>query len=122
MELQSCEFILRYVGFKLRLRDAWLVTEMCVTDLHRFFTPLSIVTRVPLALHFTVPILEALIFMHQKGMVHCDVKPANVLLTESGSPRLADFGGTSRLEDRTNATGTLPRYIGTPGFLPPEEE
>ena len=64
-----------------------------------------------------MPILEALIFMHQKGMVHCDVEPANVLLTESGNPRLADFGGSSRLED---CTGTLPRYIGTPGFLPPE--
>jgi len=51
--------------------------------------------------------------LHQAGWAHGDVKPANVLLRESGSPVLLDLGGAQKEGDPSPQTGTLP-------FLAPE--
>ncbi len=44
---------------------------------------------------------------HGKGVLHCDVKPANVLMAEDNEPRLADFGQSRMSQDQTPALGTL---------------
>lgn len=67
-------------------------------------------------------LLQALRFVHARGWIHRDVKPANILLepTGTGRPwiRLADFGIAVRTEDtRLTHTGTV---VGTPGYLPQE--
>ena len=53
---------------------------------------------------------------HRAGLVHRDVKPANVLLTSEKRVKLADFGLVRRLDDRA-AGGTI---AGTPTFMAPE--
>ncbi|RLZ02747.1 serine/threonine protein kinase, partial [Kocuria tytonicola] len=75
-----------------------------------------------LAEELVCQLLEALRFVHTRGWVHRDVKPANVLLEPTGSQlpvaRLADFGIAVRLHDaRLTHTGTV---VGTPGYLPHE--
>jgi serine/threonine protein kinase len=64
-------------------------------------------------------VAAALAQVHNEGIVHRDVKPANVLLDASGTPFLADFG-IARLVDTTGitATGLL---LGTPAYLAPEQ-
>jgi hypothetical protein len=44
---------------------------------------------------------------HAKGVLHCDVKPANILLGDENEPRLADFGQSRLSSDQTPALGTL---------------
>ncbi len=44
---------------------------------------------------------------HNKGVLHCDVKPANILLAQDNEPRLADFGQSRMSHEQTPALGTL---------------
>lgn len=61
-------------------------------------------------------LLEGLAYAHGKKVIHCDVKPDNVLLFEEGQVRLADFG-LARLAVRTiDASGS-----GTLGYMAPEQ-
>ena len=63
-------------------------------------------------------IADGLAALHTHGLVHRDVKPANILLTLGGSPKLTDFGiATASAGDRT-ATGIV---LGTAKYLAPEQ-
>ena len=52
-------------------------------------------------------IAEALCYVHSKGILHCDLKPANVLLDDQGRVRVADFGQSRIASESTGALGTL---------------
>jgi serine/threonine protein kinase len=71
---------------------------------------------VPGAGRLVEEICEALAYLHGRGWVHGDLKPANVLLMADGSARLADFGLAGEL-DGTHAY--LPP-MASPDYVPPE--
>ena len=48
--------------------------------------------KVKLVVIFIIGIARAVSFNHSQYLAHLDIKPQNVLLTESGFPKLADFG------------------------------
>jgi len=52
-------------------------------------------------------IAVGLMHSHSKGILHCDLKPANILLDQDGKPRLADFGQSRLSSEQTPALGTL---------------
>lgn len=75
------------------------------------------------AIQILLPVAHALEAAHQKGVVHRDVKPSNILLTEDGTPLLSDFGIAKILEDNANSEGltTGGMAIGTPEYMAPEQ-
>jgi hypothetical protein len=65
--------------------------------------PLRVAEAVELFRDVAVGLLHA----HGKGVLHCDLKPANVLLDQDGKPRLADFGQSRLSHEQVPALGTL---------------
>lgn len=66
-----------------------------------------------------VTVAEALAYVHEQGVVHRDVTPANVLCGPDGRPRLADFG-IARLVDSSRITAVA-TTIGTAAYMAPEQ-
>ncbi|KAM5574321.1 mitogen-activated protein kinase kinase kinase 17-like [Rosa sericea] len=69
-------------------------------------------------------ILHGLKYLHENGIVHCDLKCKNVLLSSSGNVKLADFGCAKRLKDSNTKNGgsSTPSTTvgGTPLWMAPE--
>jgi eukaryotic-like serine/threonine-protein kinase len=69
---------------------------------------------VPQALAWFRRVAAALAQVHAKGIIHCDLKPSNILFDRSGNPLIADFGQAQLVSDSSLALGT---YF----FMPPEQ-
>jgi eukaryotic-like serine/threonine-protein kinase len=66
--------------------------------------------------HVMQSVCPALHYAHQQGLVHCDLKPANILINKDGGVFLSDFG-IARMAD--TATSSLSGF-GTPAYMAPE--
>ncbi|MCH2107529.1 MAG: serine/threonine protein kinase, partial [Planctomycetes bacterium] len=71
------------------------------------------------AIALFLPLADALQHAHEAGVIHRDVKPANVILTAAGEPRLVDLG-LARSEDEPQLT-RLGATMGTPHYVSPEQ-
>ena len=68
------------------------------------------------AANIAATVADALSFAHQQALVHCDIKPANILLTQDGRPKLVDFGIAQR-----PMTGIETDIVGTAEYIAPEQ-
>ena len=82
--------------------------------LHRMRSPVAPADAVEIA----CTVGSALISAHESGVVHCDVKPGNILLDRSGTPFLADFGISKLLGDDDRDDDLV---AGTPAYMAPEQ-
>ncbi len=65
-------------------------------------------------------ILDVLAVAHERGIVHRDIKPQNVFLTNEGRIKVLDFG-VARILDGTASATVTGSLLGTPAFMPPEQ-
>jgi len=67
---------------------------------------------------------EALVAAHKQGVIHCDIKPENVMLTADGGVKLLDFGVARTVSTPDNATWesrtNTSTFSGTPAYMSPE--
>jgi serine/threonine-protein kinase len=73
--------------------------------------------EIPRALDYTVQICNAIDHAHRQGVIHRDLRPANVLVSEQGVCKVADFGTSRFLEIAAHGT----TVIGSPPYMAPEQ-
>ena len=67
--------------------------------------------------HMLDGIASALAFAHENGVLHLDIKPANIMFDHTGTPKLTDFG----MATLASAAGFADARGGTIGYMPPEQ-
>ncbi len=78
---------------------------------------------VPQILNYIVMVARALHYVHQRGILHGDMKPANLIVTPQGTPKIMDFGVARRSQEHSSAAWKLAaenEIWGTPAYLAPE--
>ncbi len=77
----------------------------------------------PVVARIASDILEGLVVCHGAGVIHCDIKPANILLDQAGVAKIADFGLATayagHLLDSVKGQTTSGIFMGTPRYAPP---
>ena len=119
----------------LRLDHPYVLKFIPVDGQHRYYVVTEYLTGRTLAEHLKDPdrlaeaetvsiarrICEALRYLHEKGVVHYDLKPANIMLCTDGSIRLIDFGLAQPVETgRFHLRGPAPA-MGTVAYVSPEQ-
>uniref|UniRef100_A0A4W3HJ55 Serine/threonine-protein kinase TAO3 n=1 Tax=Callorhinchus milii TaxID=7868 RepID=A0A4W3HJ55_CALMI len=104
---------IEYKGCYLKEHTAWLVMEYCLgsasdlLEVHK--KPLQEVEIAAI----THGALQGLAYLHSHNLIHRDVKAGNILLTEPGQVKLADFGSASIISPANS-------FVGTPYWMAPE--
>ncbi|XP_054459792.1 mitogen-activated protein kinase kinase kinase kinase 3-like [Anoplopoma fimbria] len=109
--------IVAYYGSYLRREKLWICMEFCgggsLQDIYQITGPLA-ESQIAYVLRET---LQGLFYLHSKGKMHRDIKGANILLTDNGYIKLADFGVSAQI---TMTIAKRKSFIGTPYWMAPE--
>ncbi|WP_129841340.1 protein kinase [Streptomyces sp. RFCAC02] len=73
------------------------------------------------ALRITAGVLAALDLSHEKGLVHRDIKPGNVMITRRGAVKVMDFGIARAMQTGVTSMTQTGMVVGTPQYLSPEQ-
>ncbi len=73
------------------------------------------------AIDIVIQTSEALQHAHEKGLIHRDVKPKNIMITKEGVAKLADMGLARAVSDKEAAEAEAGKAFGTPYYISPEQ-
>ncbi|XP_065446452.1 mitogen-activated protein kinase kinase kinase 4 isoform X13 [Chrysemys picta bellii] len=111
--------LVRYFGVELHREEMYIFMEYCDEG------TLEEVSRLGLQEHvirlYTKQITIAINVLHEHGIVHRDIKGANIFLTSSGLIKLGDFGCSVKLKNNTQTMpGEVNSTLGTAAYMAPE--
>ncbi|CAG9857741.1 unnamed protein product [Phyllotreta striolata] len=104
---------IEYKGCYLRDSTAWLVMEYCLGSASDIIEVHKRPLKEDEIAAICDGVLHGLSYLHELGRIHRDVKAGNILLTENGTVKLADFGSAS-IKCPANS------FVGTPYWMAPE--
>ncbi|KAK4357847.1 hypothetical protein RND71_023457 [Anisodus tanguticus] len=114
--------VLKFYSWYETSAHLWLVLEYCVGG--NLMSLLQQDGKLPEdSIHdLASGLVRALLYLHSKGIIYCDLKPSNILLDENGITKLCDFGLARKLSDISKTPSSqLPQIKrGTPSYMAPE--
>ncbi|XP_067207497.1 mitogen-activated protein kinase kinase kinase 4 isoform X3 [Linepithema humile] len=114
--------LVRYYGLEIHREEMLIFMEFCAEGTLESLVagsgnglPESLVRK------YTYQLLSAVAALHSHGIVHRDIKTANIFLTDEGnSLKLGDFGSAVQIKAHTTMPGELQGFVGTQAYMAPE--
>ncbi|CAG8436424.1 2710_t:CDS:2 [Ambispora gerdemannii] len=107
--------IVKYIGFEKTNESLYIILEYCENgSLHTICRKFGKFPEHLVAVYIG-QVLDGLLYLHEQGVIHRDIKGANILTTKNGQVKLADFG----VATKTNALNDF-AVVGSPYWMAPE--
>jgi serine/threonine-protein kinase len=106
-EVSECE---GYCYFSMKFIEGGQLDEVVKREPIPIRRAVELIAKVARTVHYA----------HERGILHRDIKPGNILLDEQGEPHLTDFGLARLVEAESTLTRTL-EVMGTPSYMAPEQ-
>ncbi|XP_015440296.1 PREDICTED: mitogen-activated protein kinase kinase kinase 4, partial [Dufourea novaeangliae] len=116
------KYLVRYYGLEIHREEMLIFMEFCAEGtLESLIAGSGTGLPESLVRKYTHQLVSAVSVLHSNGIVHRDIKTANIFLTDEGNClKLGDFGSAVQIKAHTTMPGELQGFVGTQAYMAPE--